>query len=796
LLGVTVIDLFCGAGGWDVAAHALGMSPLGIEFADAPVATHQAAGFDTLQADIAELDPLDFAPCEGLIASPPCQAFSMAGKGQGRQALDAYQDAIGRWLEGKPPSRDELDAECEDERGHLVLEPLRWALALRPRWIACEQVAPVLPLWKSMADAFVTLGYSAWAGVLSSECYGVPQTRKRAILLARLDGEAREPRATHQRYVAPQRRKRQTETLFELPDAQRIVHPDDHRLLPWVSMAEALGWITTEAAPAPTVTSGGTDTGGAEVFGKGGRERVERMGRWQFKRSMGAGMAERSGERRSRSADEPAPTIDHAARSSDWGLVNGKTPNAAVRSIDEPAPTIMSAAHCHNDRRWVLRSSQSVAGEGRAERDGDAPSFAVTSNFDRARVVETNNFTAVERDADGERSRDGSVPYARSVDEPAPTLDTSAGGWSVRDGEGPHGLPVQHETGNTTAGCADRPVDEPSRTITGRSDQLEWEPPSHVDVRQVGATPRSVDAPAPTMLADGLAKGVPVWTSSDEPIYPPKGQRRVAGPGAERDPRSVDEPSYTLRADGGGGSDGIGRSGGVEWVGERPAPTVVTTRRSDEGMIVGRQLPEGEGRNIGGHGWYDEAWARRVQGGFQRVPADEQPSPTIKPGSPNGGATRYEDLVKLPMREGEDFVDNDEARRRWGLPSTVDDPRRAENRGREWSEGRLATTVVGDPRVPAPGHKNDEQSPESPGRMEGAVRVSVGEAAILQSFPLDFPWQGTRTRVFEQIGNAVPPLLAYAILAEVTDAAQAYDFDGDENVPAAAQAPGQQLQIV
>jgi site-specific DNA-cytosine methylase len=44
-----------------------------------------------------------------------------------------------------------------------------------------------------------------------------------------------------------------------------------------------------------------------------------------------------------------------------------------------------------------------------------------------------------------------------------------------------------------------------------------------------------------------------------------------------------------------------------------------------------------------------------------------------------------------------------------------------------------------------------------------SVRVSVAEAAALQSFPPGWVWHGSQTEQYQQIGNAVPPLLGRAL---------------------------------
>ena len=301
------IDLFAGAGGWDVAGVELGLDPLGIEIDEHACATRRAAGFRTLQADIAKLDPHDF-PCDVLIASPPCTAFSMAGKGKGRAALGAYAQAIAHSLLGFGIDREWLDTQCDDPTAHLVVEPLRWALALEPTLIACEQVPPVLPLWELMADVLRTRGYSTWTGVLEAERYGVPQTRKRAILMASKTGAVRPPQPTHQRFVSGEPAQHE--------------HTLDGEILPWVSMAEALGWGMTER-PCLTVAAGSGRQGGPDPLdgGSGSRAVIEREREREqlgYRLARGAGMLERHGERRSVPDSEPAPVITSKARTATW----------------------------------------------------------------------------------------------------------------------------------------------------------------------------------------------------------------------------------------------------------------------------------------------------------------------------------------------------------------------------------------------------------------------------------------------------------------------------------------------
>lgn len=198
-----IVDFFSGPGGWEEGLHTLGRSDVvGIEIDRDARATRAAAGHATWpEPDVTKVDPQElvraYGKIEGLIASPPCQDFSLAG----------------------------LKAGVEGLRGRLVWEPMRFVQALMPGWVAFEQVTTVLPLWKFCEIQLRDLGYKTWTGILKASDYGVPQDRNRAILMATLGADLRPPTPTHGPTDA--------DDLF---GGERA---------PYVTMARALGWTRT-----------------------------------------------------------------------------------------------------------------------------------------------------------------------------------------------------------------------------------------------------------------------------------------------------------------------------------------------------------------------------------------------------------------------------------------------------------------------------------------------------------------------------------------------------------------------
>jgi DNA (cytosine-5)-methyltransferase 1 len=338
MLGI-IRDDFAGPGGWSEGLRLVGLrEDYGIEFDATACETARLAGHQRWRADVTSDEVRSHAWSKRwmrlYIASPPCQTFSMAGNGAGRKHLGNLVHAAKIVAAGYMPkwAIETVSDEALDERSLLVLEPLHVITQHQPRNVALEQVPPVLPIWEAYAEVMREQGYSVWTGYVHSEQYGVPQTRKRAVLMASLDREVHAPIPTHSRYHARSPRRL------------------DDGVMPWVSMAQALQWGMTER-PSMTVTGGGARTGGAEPFGNAARQTIRRE--------------EAEGR---------------------WALQANARANATVRDDDEPAPTI-TGGHDHEERRFVQRSNYSAGGKpgqtaeerGRGERDPELPSQTITS---------------------------------------------------------------------------------------------------------------------------------------------------------------------------------------------------------------------------------------------------------------------------------------------------------------------------------------------------------------------------------------------------------------------------------
>lgn len=183
------LDTFAGAGGWEVAARELGWKQIDRVENWAPAnATAKAAGFgDPVCLDVREYHTR-LGEHDLHLSSPSCKRFSMAGNGKGRNQSALILEAVKMMRHSRLDDiRDVISV--IDEDAALVLESLRLALEGMPRAIAWEQTPSVLPIWEASAAVLRERGYAVWTGVVDAVDHGVPQNRKRAVLLARDDGQ-------------------------------------------------------------------------------------------------------------------------------------------------------------------------------------------------------------------------------------------------------------------------------------------------------------------------------------------------------------------------------------------------------------------------------------------------------------------------------------------------------------------------------------------------------------------------------------------------------------------------------
>jgi DNA (cytosine-5)-methyltransferase 1 len=170
----TLIDLFAGCGGGSIGFAKAGLTPVGAVEIDAEAATAYEANVSLrpVVRDIRRVDGADLlgsanlkaGECTLLFGCPPCQSYTILRKG------------------AKSTRRDRL-------RNSLYRDYLRLAESIMPRHIAFENVPGMLsPRWRPRFDALLDgledLGYAYEWALLDAADFGVPQRRKRILVIA------------------------------------------------------------------------------------------------------------------------------------------------------------------------------------------------------------------------------------------------------------------------------------------------------------------------------------------------------------------------------------------------------------------------------------------------------------------------------------------------------------------------------------------------------------------------------------------------------------------------------------
>ncbi|CAD5935024.1 Modification methylase HphIA [Planktothrix tepida] len=162
------IDLFSGAGGMSCGLEMVGMNCLlGIDFDKSSLDTFQAnhPTSQTILGDLREItveliqEKIGDQTVDLICGGPPCQGFSTIGTN-----------------------------DKQDHRNFLFFEFLRMVKAFKPNFIILENVTGLLAKRNEstlalMISSFNQLGYTVDVKVLSAHHYGVPQARRRTILL-------------------------------------------------------------------------------------------------------------------------------------------------------------------------------------------------------------------------------------------------------------------------------------------------------------------------------------------------------------------------------------------------------------------------------------------------------------------------------------------------------------------------------------------------------------------------------------------------------------------------------------
>lgn len=181
----TVIDLFCGAGGFSLGFQAAGCEIVAAVDRDEAAGQTFTANFGRLQdpaphgffgpekGDLASLDLNEIPvkePLDILIGSPPCQGFSQIGRGK----LGSLNEAGFANDPRNSLFKRFLDAARLWQPRVLVMENVRGMYSVQGENVASEVAG---------AMSRTGVGYRVGYGLLNAAWYGVPQFRERIFFI-------------------------------------------------------------------------------------------------------------------------------------------------------------------------------------------------------------------------------------------------------------------------------------------------------------------------------------------------------------------------------------------------------------------------------------------------------------------------------------------------------------------------------------------------------------------------------------------------------------------------------------
>lgn len=167
---IKVVSLFSGGGGLDLGFKSENYDIIwAIDNEPNAVATYKKnIGEHIICADITSVDIKSIPQADIVIGGPPCQSFSLAGNRQ-----------------------------TEDSRGQLVWKYLEIISHIQPKAFVFENVIGLLSAKNSnnervldkLKKTFEDIGYSLEQKTINAADYGVPQKRKRVILVGLKSGQ-------------------------------------------------------------------------------------------------------------------------------------------------------------------------------------------------------------------------------------------------------------------------------------------------------------------------------------------------------------------------------------------------------------------------------------------------------------------------------------------------------------------------------------------------------------------------------------------------------------------------------